>query len=418
MPKLVNQPPKYAKSGKYACVCHNGKKISLGRHGSPESKIAYKRFLAEWSNPTLCPSKGEKDVTVKELAGTFLDHAKATLGSTNYSHYRTAIMEFLVELYGDIPVEEFKPSCLKAVRAQLIQARKKGKPRFCRIMINDYARRFVALFKWGVEEELVKPETWAALKIVKPLPEGYPGTFDNPEREDVSDDVIRRTLPFLPPILQTMIKIQRLLGCRPSEVFNMRVGEIDKDSDPELWLYRLSHHKMEKKSKRRRKKVLVLSKLEQELLMPYLEGKDPAAAVFSPNVAMQERNAEKRANRKSKPTPSQRAREKERAAKPSRYAEFYNKGSYRRAVLYAINKANRQLPDGEKLPQWTPYQIRHTAATMMELEVGFDEAQYLLDHASPDVTARYAHAQIQKKKELARNRRNPFDSVGQVESEN
>jgi integrase len=132
---------------------------------------------------------------------------------------------------------------------------------------------------------------------------------------------------------------------------------------------------------------------------------------------MQERNAERRANRKTKPTPSQQVRDKERAAKPSRYREFYDKDSYHQAVGHAITKGNKVLPDNEQIPHWCPYQIRHTAATAMETESGLDEAQALLDHSSAQTTKRYSHARLQKMKELARNRRNPFESKGQTESE-
>ena len=193
---------------------------------------------------------------------------------------------------------------------------------------------------------------------------------------------------------------------RPSEVFNMRVGEIDRHTEPDLWLYRLAHHKTEKKTKR--KKVVPLGKLEQVLISPYLEGKNPEEAVFSPHTAVQERNAERKANRKTKITPSQAARDKERALKPPTYQEFYNKDSYRQAVEYAIQKGNKILPEEEKIPHWTPYQLRHAASSAMEVEVGFDESQALLDHTTPNTTARYNHRRLEKQKELARNRRNPF----------
>ncbi len=411
MPKLINRPPKYSKFKKYAVTFHNGKRIYLGLYGSPESHTAYARFLAERRlDPSLVLPTGETNAAVCELAAAFFDHAKATLAKPNYTHYRIAVMDFLVEFYGDIPVDEFKPSCLKTVRSELMQARRKdGKPRFCRNMINEYTRRIVTFFGWGVEEGLVKSETWAVLRAVKPLSEGHAGTFDHEERVDVPDDVIRRTLPFLPPMLRAMVQVQRLLGCRPSEVFNMRVKEIDRHTDPDLWLYRLTHHKTEKKTKRKRKKVLPLSKLEQELIAPYLEGKEPTAAVFSPKTAMEERRAEQRAKRKSKLTPSQLERDRISAANPPKYREFYDKDSYRQAFRHAIEKANRRLPDGEKIPYWTPYQIRHRAATAMELEFGIDEAQTLLDHATPDTTQRYSHARLQKLKKLAKSRRNPFD---------
>jgi integrase len=284
--------------------------------------------------------------------------------------------------------------------------------RFCRGTVNEYTRRIVAVFTWGTGEEYVNASTADALKTVKPLPEGYPGTFDNEERDDVPDDVVRRTLPFLPPMLAAMIQVQRMTGCRPSEIFNMKAGEIDKKSDPELWLYRLPRHKTEKKTKR--KKVIPLGKPEQELIAPYLEGKTGKAAVFQPRTAMQERSAEKRANRKSKLTPSQIARDAEQAKKDPKYKDFYDKDSYRRAVTFAIIKANRQLSEDEQIPHWTPYQMRHTAATMLELEADIEDAQILLDHESVDTTKRYTKKRLEKSKKLARNRRNPFvnESIG------
>ena len=412
MPKLINRNPKLSKLKQYAVVYYRDKIHYLGLHGSPEALTAYNRFCAEiQSNPIFTPQSGEASITIAELVAAFLDHAKATLKAPNYDHYRVVLMDFLLALYGDdkTAVDNFSPRCLKLVRQQLIISR-----RFCRKMVNEYTRRIVAVFSWGVGEEYVNSNTAATLKAVKPLPECYPGTFDNPEREDVPDDVIRRTLPFLPPLLMAMIQVQRMTGCRPSEIFNMKAGEIDRKSDPDLWLYRPAHHKTEKKTKR--KKVVPLGKPEQELIAPYLEGKTGGEAIFSPRRAMQERTAERRANRKSKLTPSQRARDEARAAKPSAYSEFYDRHSYRQAIEYAIKKANRRLPDDEKLPHWTPYQIRHTAATELELETDIENAQILLDHESLNTTKRYTKKRLEKSKNLARNRRNPLASDTPIEA--
>ena len=403
MPKLINRNPKLSKLKKYAVVYYHGKIHYLGLHGTSEALTAYNRFCAEiQSNPTYFLQGGESGITVRELVTTFLDHAKATLAAPNYTHYRIVLLDFLDKLYGDdTPADSFKPRSLKLVRSEMVQSR-----RFCRGTVNEYTRRIVAVFAWGAGEEYVNTSTSDALKTVKPLPSGYPGTFDNDEREDVPDDVIRRTLPFLPPMLAAMIQVQRMTGCRPSEIFNMKAGEIDKKSDPDLWLYRLPRHKTEKKTKR--KKVVPLGKPEQELIAPYLEGKTGSEAVFQPRTAMQERSAEKRANRKSKLTPSQIARDETQAKKVTKYKEFYDKDSYRRAVEHAIIKANRQLPEGEKIPNWTPYQIRHTAATMLEMEADIEDAQILLDHESVDTTKRYTKKRLEKSKTLARNRRNPL----------
>jgi integrase len=407
MPKNTYKPPKYCKlkvgKSQYAVVYQHGKTIYLGAYGSPESKAAYSKFIAKHKpGQDTQMLQGEPDVTVQELAIAFLDYALEILKKDNYVHHRIAACELLGLFGDDTLADEFKIKDLKLYQKELIKT-----GRFCRNSINDYVRRIKQMFTWGAEEEMLTFNTAFALKAVKALKEGHPGTFDHPEREDVPDEVIKRTLPFMPPIIAAMVILQRLTGMRPSEIFNMRVRDIDMHTDPELWLYRLPSHKTQKKIKR--KKVIPLGKPEQKLLAPYLKGKKPEQAVFSPAEAMAERKAERRANRKTKLTPSQAARDASRAKKPRTYNEFYNECSYKRAVDFAIAKGNKVLPEGEKIPHWTPYQLRHTAATAMEDEAGLDEAQALLDHSSAQTTKRYAHARLKKLKKLARNRRNPFE---------
>ena len=199
MPKLKNRPPQYKQMGKYAVIYVNGKRIYLGLHGSSESHAAYARFVAERRiNPTFQLAKDEKDIVVSELAAAFLDNAQATANKKDYSFHRVVIMDFLLKLYGDnTPVDEFKPSSLKLVRQEMIQS-----GRFCRKIVNRCTNCIISIFEWGVEQELAQELTWRTLKTVKPLPEGYPGTFDNKEREPVPADVIRRTLPSMPPTLR------------------------------------------------------------------------------------------------------------------------------------------------------------------------------------------------------------------------
>jgi integrase len=281
--------------------------------------------------------------------------------------------------------------------------------RFCRNTINKYTRRIVSIFTWGMEMKWVRPDTVFALKAVKFIPEGYAGTFDNDEREEVPDDVVLRTLPFMSPTVRTMVQVQRMTGMRPSEVFNMRVGDIDRTQENGLWYYIPKSHKTKKHIGKKR---IPLGKPEQELIAPYLIGKEPESAVFSPRTAVMEHFSERRASRKTKVPPSQAAKSEARAATPSRYAEFYTKYTYRRAIMHAIQKGNRHLPDGEQIPHWFPYQLRHSAGTDAEKTLGLDGAQALLGHRTANTTKRYAHGQVAITESMARNRRNPFETKG------
>ena len=75
--------------GKLALIYHQGRKIYLGQYGTPESKAAYTRLLAEiQANPIGSPLSDEKkQVTITELVAGFLDYAKTNVNPTDYTHY-------------------------------------------------------------------------------------------------------------------------------------------------------------------------------------------------------------------------------------------------------------------------------------------------------------------------------------------
>jgi integrase len=418
MPKLRNQLPKKCRDRNQCFSWHNGKRIYHGVWGSPKADESYKRFIAALlENPTLRPRDaniGNADVLVTELCDAFLQYHASRLNQSYIVHFKLSI-EFLVAIYGCMSVHEITPKKLRTVRDQMVKT-----GRLCRRTINGHMTQLVRIFSWGCEEELVSPSTAGALKMIKPLPKGEPDTFDHPKRRNVSDEVIRRTLPFLSATVASMVMLQRLLGCRPAEIFNMRVGEIIQNTDSELWYYIPGHHKCERYySDVDEDKIIPLGKPEQALLIPYLEGKQPDSAVFSPRQAVQEKKVQQRLVRKSKLTPSPREREQISAANPPQYSEFYNKDSYRRAVEYGIEKANKNLSDGETpIPRWTPYSLRHQAATALAKGKDGDKlAQALLDHSSLSTTRRYMHERLEQRKELARQRVNPFaESSGETDS--
>lgn len=110
MPKLNSRPPKYCKLNGQAVVYRNGRPHYLGRYGSPESKAAYSRFIAEiQANPAFFPQKGENNVTICELSAACTaielahsaDDAQAQLGhktvnmTKHYSHAQLTKREAL-----------------------------------------------------------------------------------------------------------------------------------------------------------------------------------------------------------------------------------------------------------------------------------------------------------------------------------
>lgn len=107
---------------------------------------------------------------------------------------------------------------------------------------------------------------------------------------------------------------------------------------------------------------------------------DPAAAVFNPSEAREERFRAMRARRKSKITPSQVNRRK---ASPKRVpGTSYQPTGYAHAVQKAAKRAGQ--------PHWHPNQLRHTFATEVRRVKGLEAAQVLLGHSRADVTQVYA----------------------------
>ena len=72
--------------------------------------------------------------------------------------------------------------------------------------------------------------------------------------------------------------------------------------------------------------------------------------------------------------------------------EMFNKDSLNRAVRRACEKA--------KIERWTPYQLRHTAATAVAEAIGIESARALLSHQSIKMTERYVHRQQDEAKAI------------------
>lgn len=63
-------------------------------------------------------------------------------------------------------------------------------------------------------------------------------------------------------------------------------------------------------------------------------------------------------------------------------AEFLDVGELRTAIYRACGRAKR--------PHWTPYQLRHNAATRVARELGVEHARAVLGHSDVAVTRRYS----------------------------
>jgi integrase len=72
----------------------------------------------------------------------------------------------------------------------------------------------------------------------------------------------------------------------------------------------------------------------------------------------------------------------------------YDTASYRHAITRAVDALNAERlheePAAAKIDDWSPNQLRHTAATEIRKKFGLEAAQVVLGHSTADITQVYA----------------------------
>lgn len=397
MPHRTRRIPKYRhyKPKNLGVVRIDGKDCYLGRYNSPKSLEKYHRLITEWlskgcvSTSTVNLVATSRKLSVNRLMLAFWRFAKTYYQrdgepTSEMGCLRDALRP-LRQLYGRTAAVEFGPKSLKAVRQSMIDAG------LCRGVINSRTRRIKAVFKWGVEEELLPPSVYHALQAVPGLRKGRTTAREPEPVRPVTEEVVEATLLHLPKVIRDMVRFQRLTGCRPTEACIVR--PVDIDCSGSVWEYRPTAHKTQHCG---RERIIFIGPKAQDILRGYLL-RPTEAYCFSPRDSEKARNAERRANRKSAMTPSQaKRRPKKNPRRQPR--DHYDRNSYRRAIHRAVDTINKKRKeDAEKaggeavlLPKWSPNQLRHTAGTEIRRHYGIEAAQTVLGHAQADVTQIYA----------------------------
>ena len=393
MPKTNIPNYRHHKASGQAFVELDGRRFYLGKHGSKASREEYERRIAEYlgNGRKLPPTRTKAGISCQELAIHFLEWAenyyvKDGKPTATFGHCRTAV-SLLVQYYGQEPVDNFTPLSLDFIQKQWVDTG------HARPSINRYVRIVKQAFKHGVKFGWVNANTYYALQAVDSLKAGRTKAPEYRKVKPVVDDVVEKTLPFLPPIVADMVRVQRLCGMRPQDVRHLRAIDIDQSGD--VWRYTPFTHKMEHEDKER---VVAIGPRAQGILMSYLLEKEdmPEAFLFSPKDTVRLQKIEKRQNRKTlnkkgQVQPTQRDRSRPNAAKPG---DKYAKDSYNRAVSRACEEAG--------VPHWTPNQLRHSTGTEVRKKFGLDAAQVYLGHANASTTEIYAELDFEKAAQVAR----------------
>jgi integrase len=291
-------------------------------------------------------------------------------------------MSCLKDLYASLPVCQFSPKRLKAVREAMIAKD------WTRRHVNKQVGRVRRIFKWGVSEELVPPSVFHGLQTVEPLRKGRSEARETKPVKPVADEVVNATLPYLSPVVRAMVQVQRFSACRPGEVCRMRACEIDRSGD--VWLYRPAQHKTDWHDHER---CIVIGPQAQAVLLPFIDAHKADEYLFQPREAVQGMHDARSANRKT-PIAYGNRPGTNRKAKPERKpGEVYGRHAYGHAIATACRRAG--------VAHWAPNQLRHSAATKIRKRYGLEGSQVACGHRQADVTQIYAERDLALARRIA-----------------
>jgi integrase len=403
MPKKIRIPSyRLHKGSGQAVVVLNGKSIYLGKWDTPESKAEYERVIGEWlasrrSSPS--PTLGQADqggspdkgLSVSQLILAYWRYAegyyKPDGDTTSELRCIREALRPVRELYGHTKAADFGPLALKSVRQKMID---KG---WCRSHTNHQVNRVRRMFRWAVSEQMISSSVYEALRSVSGLARGRGGVRESQPVEPAFWQHVEAIKPFCPRPVATMLELQWLTGMRSGEVRVMRTIDLDR-TDPACWLYRPGSDEGEygqhKNAWRGQERVVVLGPKAIAVLTPWLRPDEPNAYLFCPREAVEERNARRRAERRTPFTPSQLARQHKKTPKRAP-GTYYRATSYAHAVSRACKRAG---------VKFRPYGLRHGRKMAIERAEGVEAARAVLGQKSIQATTLYGKLDVGKASEI------------------
>jgi integrase len=420
MPNRIPSHCRHRASGK-GVVRLDGRDYYTGTWGTKAAEKEYKRLVNRWTSGGL--SNGADDLTIGELAAKYwsfvVRHYQKGGAPTSAQACIRCALRPLLALYENEQAADFGPKALKAVRNSMVE---EGQ---CRTTANCNVGRIRRMFKWAVAEELVPVEIYSRLCTVQGLQRGRTQAREKDPVAPVTDEQIERTLPHLTRTVADMVLFQRLTGCRPAEVCQLRPYDIDRTGD--VWTYRPQSHKTEHHGRQR---TILIGPKAQAILLRYL-ARDPEMYCFRPIDSEAKRRAAATEARKT-PLSCGNKPGTHRKRRPQRTpSDRYVTTSYARAITRACDRAAMQAAMGYAfgpLPnesvakwykrqtgiskeiivahlakfRWSPNMLRHSAATQIRSQFGLEEAQIILGHAKADITETYAERDLAKGLAVAR----------------
>ncbi len=418
----------------------------LGEYNTPESRECYHRLIAAWeANDRRHPEPEEAGIVPARRANPTPDDGRPTVAMVIAEYWKWArryyqpnesgtlrvVLRLLRQYHGSEPAAEFGPRKLRALREAMIAgdpAADPPRPAWSRKYINQHVQRIRRMFRWAASQELIPASVHQTLDTVEALKRGRTKAREGKKVLPVPIERIDAVRPFLNRQIEAVVDLQLLTGARPGELLVMRGIDIEqRDGEGDgmsVWVYRPVEHKNQFRGIER---AIVLGPRGQEVIKPFLDGRDPEAYLFSPAEAEAERRAALSAARVTPMSCGNRAGTN-REIDPKRSAgDRYTTPSFYVAIRRACDKAfpappplgrredetiaawkkrltpkqQIEIAAWQKAHRWHPHQLRHNAATEIRRAFGLEAAQLALGHSSAQVTdAVYAERDMTKVAEI------------------
>lgn len=346
--RIPKYPTKADKRGRIR-IKFRGQHYNLpGPIGSKESLAEYARLIAEWSADKPRLILCESGLTISELIAAYLKADPRGLDHPQVARVARACVP-LDRLFGATQANDFTAARLGVVQEAMIN-RSWGDDAdpWGRNYINAQIKNIRRVFRWAEFKGFIGAGKWEHLRTCPPVSRHHPGVTKPRPRQAVDwGSQVKPALAFVSPQISVMLQLQYLMGCRPSEVLNMRRCEIDRDSVRGVWLFRPTHHKMDGEGA---ELIKAIGPQGQALLAPWML-MSPAddCPIFRP------------ASNSHRP---------------------YGPEGYAAAVRRACERAG--------VKPWTPYQLRHTRRRDVTREFDLEAARATLGHVTASMTAEYA----------------------------
>ena len=284
----------------------------------------------------------------------------------------------LVELFANQAIEEFGPLRLKEVRQRMIESG------ISRKLINKRISIIRRMFKWAVSDQIVSPVILHGLQSVVGLKRGRSKAKESKRVLPVDEKHVYMVLPFTTKVLAAMVELQLLTGMRPGEVVILRPRDIDRSGT--IWHYYPYKYKTQHLDDPTMRRIISIGPKAQEILMPFLLRQDDTYC-FTPQESEKDRRLKQFKLRKTPLSCGNKPGSNKKEDPNRKPGIAYDSTSYGKAILYAIKAAQRS---GLDIPHWTAYQLRHTTATKVRKEFGYESAGAALGHTNMSATAIYA----------------------------